>query len=189
MNNELNSSHANEHAGVMETIEKTLSPKEKKEKSLPIDISLFNQRLDSQSKRITKLQEKLAQILSNQKHYLKVRLPDVLKREKVRVNFAAELEQARKLLKSLDKKRFTFLSNSKNKEKREQRHIGMFTQIELQRLRRLLDIDHSYDYFLYRKENYDKLKDRHVILLNEQEKRKLFYILRKQTNVVEPLQK
>jgi hypothetical protein len=55
----------------------------------------------------------------------------------------------------------------------------MFTHVEMERLRRLLDIDHSHDYFLYRKENYENLKDKHVVLLNENEKRKLHHILNK----------
>lgn len=151
----------------------------KKSRFTAQNIELLNQRLNSQSQRIRKLQEKLSQIISNYKHYLKYRLPDVLKREKARVNFAAELYQARNLLKSLNKQRFTFLSNSKNEEKRKQRYIGMFTHIELQRLRRLLDIDHSIDYILYRKENYKNLKNKHVVLLDEDEKRKLKYILTK----------
>ena len=148
------------------------------------DIKLLNQRLNSQSLRIRKFQEKLAQIVSNQRHYLKLRLPNVLKKEEARVNFATELTQARKLLKSLGKQRFTFLSNSKNEEKRKSRYIGMFTHEEMQRLRRLLDIDHSIDYLLYRKENYKNLKDKHVLLLDESEKRKLKYILTKSKNML-----
>jgi hypothetical protein len=150
-----------------------------KEKFSLYEIKLLNQRLNSHSQRIHKLQDKLAQILSNHKHYLKIRLPDVLKREKARARYSAELDQARNLLKSLNKKRFTFLSNSKDEEKRRNRYIGMFTHVEMERLRRLLDIDHSHDYFLYRKENYENLKDKHVVLLNENEKRKLHHILNK----------
>lgn len=153
--------------------------KRNQQKFFSIETKLLNQRLNSQSKRIRKLQEKLSQIISNQKHYLKIRLPDVLKREKIRVNFAAELEQARKLLKSLNKQRFTFLSNSKDAEKRKNRYIGMFTHEEMLRLRRFFNIDHSTDYLLYRKDSYEKTKDRHVLFLNEKEKRKLKYILTK----------
>lgn len=175
-----NPNHPSNHIEAIEAIEKTLNLKEKK-RSPSIDIKLLNQRLDSHSRRINKLQDKLAQIISNQKHYLKLRLPDVLRKEKTRVAFSAELDHARKLLRSLDKQRFTFLSNSKDEEKRKNRYIGMFTHVEMGRLRRLLDIDHSFDYILYRKDNYKNLKDKHVLLLDEGEKRKLKYILRKRT--------
>lgn len=116
---------------------------EEKQKIYHRDIKLTNQRLDSHSRRISKLQDKLAQIISNQRHYLKFRLPDVLKKEKARTSFATELNQARILLKSLNKQRFTFLSNSKDEEKRKNRYIGMFTHVEMQRLRNLLGINHS----------------------------------------------
>lgn len=165
----------------IKTVEKMLLPKKIKDASSN-DIKLLNQRLDSHSRRIKKLSDKLSQIVSNQQHYLKLRLPDVLKREKTRASFSHELILARQLLKSLNKQRFAFLSNSKNEEKRKDRYIGMFTHIEMQRLRRLLDVDHSIDYLLYRKENYADLKGKHVLFLDEKEKNQLRYLLNKSKN-------
>lgn len=179
------SNYINNHIEAINAVETKLNmpetPEEKlKRRSLSKESSLrLSQRLDSQSRRINKLQDKLAQILSNHEHYLKIRLPAVLKREEARTCYSQELYQARLLLKSLNKQRFVFLSNSKDKEKRTQRFIGMFTHVELQRLRRLLNVDHSFEYMLYRKDGYEKLKNKHILMLDEKEKRKLEYLLKK----------
>lgn len=153
------------------------SPKKEKKYSLS-DIKLLNQRLNSQSKRIRNLQKKLTQILSNQKHYLKIRLPDVLKREKRKVEFSQELQKAKRVLKTFGKNTFSFLSKSKDINKRNERHIGLFTYIEMQRLRQFLKTSHSQDYVLY-KHQKGILKDRHLIFFTENEIKKLRNLLQK----------
>ena len=102
------------------------------------EIKLLNDRLDSQSKRINKLQSKLAQTLVNQRYYMQKRLPLVLERERAKIGFSEALRRAEQVLRVFDKNRLFLMSNSRNKELKKERYIGMFTHVEMQRLRNLL---------------------------------------------------
>lgn len=143
----------------------------------------LNERLDSQSKRIRDLQEKLSQIISNNKYYAKHRLPDVLKREKAKVSFSTELNKARVILKSLGKNRFMFASNSKDPKKREERYIGMFTHLEMTKLRRFLESDLSLMYTLYRAKQYKHLKDKQLLFITTEEAVKLHNFLKSKSSI------
>lgn len=105
------------------------------------DATYFKNRLDSQSRRIEKLQRKLAQIQVNHRYYINKRLPDVLKREKAKIQFSVLLQKAERLLRAFGKTNLAITSNSKDPEKRQQRSVGLFTHVEMQRLRRLLTQD------------------------------------------------
>jgi tRNA U38,U39,U40 pseudouridine synthase TruA len=105
------------------------------------DYKYFKNRLDSQSRRIEKLQSKLAQIISNHRYYVQKRLPAVLEREQTKVRFSVVLKKAEQVLRSFGKHHFTLLSKSKDSQKRQDRFVGLFTHVEMQRLRRLLQSD------------------------------------------------
>lgn len=105
------------------------------------EIRRLNDRLDSQSNRISELNTKLSNICNNQKHYLSKRLPKVLEREEARSGFVNEYNKVKTILKEFGKQRFFVASNSKNPDLKKQRYIGMFTHVEMQRLRRLLAKD------------------------------------------------
>lgn len=142
------------------------------------DIALIKHRLNSQSRRIKKFRTKLDQIISNQKHYIQKRLPQVIARARAHASFTNELERARKILSAFGRDQFSVVSRSKDKKKREQRYVGLFTHVELQRLRRLLETDHSYTYRFYRTAA-EELKDKNIIVVDKTEAQRLRYLLKK----------
>lgn len=96
-------------------------------------------RINSQSKRINKLQQKLNQIVNNQRYYINKRLPDILKREKAKADFVDVYKHATNILKAFtEKDKISFLSKSKDPELKETRYIGLFTNGEMYKLRLFL---------------------------------------------------
>lgn len=150
---------------------KLIKKKEKKHSST--EIKRLHDRIDSQSKRINKLQKKLAQIISNQGHYLRVRLPNVLKNEERKATFSEQLKKAETILKAFNRNNLSFVSTSKDTKKRNSRSIGLFTHTEMQRLRRFLDSDHRHDYNLYRADKNPNLKNKQLLFFTKSESAKL----------------
>lgn len=105
------------------------------------DLNCIKNRLDSQSRRIEKMHSKLAQIVENQRYYINKRLPGILERAKVRGTFTNEYKRVKEILSTFGKENFIIVSNSKNGNLKKQRYIGMFTHVEMQRLRRFLEKD------------------------------------------------
>lgn len=105
------------------------------------DLNYIKQRLNSHSKRIEKVHSKLAQIIENQRYYINKRLPGILERAKVRGTFTNEYKRVKEILSTFGKEHFVIVSNSKNGNLKKQRYIGMFTHVEMQRLRRFLAKD------------------------------------------------
>lgn len=115
---------------------------ENKQKYLTLkDLRNLQDRLDSQSKRIRKIHTKLANIIENHRYYVSKRLPKVIERENSRIGFTKEFNRAKTILRAFGKENFVMTSTSKNADMRKDRYIGMFTHVEMQRLRRLLAKD------------------------------------------------
>ncbi len=96
-------------------------------------------RLDNQSQQIKKLRDRLTQIIANQRYYIQKRLPQVLEREKIKQKFNKTYFQATQVLRAFtDKDRISFISRSKDPEKKEKRYIGLFTNGEIHKLRLFL---------------------------------------------------
>jgi len=105
------------------------------------DLHCLQNRLDSQSKRIEKMHSKLAQIVTNQRYYINKRLPGILQRAKIRSTFTNEYKRVKNILSTFGKEHFVIISTSKNGDIKKRRYIGMFTHVEMQRLRRFLEKD------------------------------------------------
>jgi hypothetical protein len=127
-------------------------------------------RINSQSKRIRKLNQKLARIETYRKYYQKHRLDKVIEREKTKSSFCGEMKRATKVL-SHFRKNF-FISNI-SKSRTKKRYIGLFTHVEMQRLRKFLNENHKNEYFAYRYKNYSVNKNKGFFLLTNKEKHKL----------------
>jgi hypothetical protein len=146
--------------------------------NLSVRISRMNQkqnalalpeRLESLSKRIRKVGRKIDNVISSHDHYIKKRLPSVLKRQKIKDSM---FKSYASLMKQFKKNKFIQLS-SHNRLRR----VGLFTWVEMRRLRNLLKAYHSFDYHLLNIfQKNSKLpcqKRRHLVLLTDYEIHKL----------------
>ncbi len=96
-------------------------------------------RIDKQAQQIKALRLKVSQILSNQRYYINKRLPKILKREEIKQKFNSTYLHATQILKAFtEKDKISFISRSKDPERKEKRYIGLFTNGEMHKLRLFL---------------------------------------------------
>lgn len=105
----------------------------------PKDLAQLYVRLDKQAQQIKALWLKVSQILSNQRYYINKRLPKVLEREKIKQKFNNTYLHATQVLKAFtEKDKISFVSRSKDPNRKESRYIGLFTNGEMHKLRLFL---------------------------------------------------
>lgn len=143
-------------------------------------VEFLVKRLDSHSKRIRKINHHVSNIENYRKSYERHRLSGVIKREKVKYGFSVAVSKAIKLL-GVVRKNFSLDSTSKNNNLKHRRHLGLFTNSEMRRLRQFLATNHKNEYFLYRYKNYAKCKGKSMLFLTTNEKQKLRWNLNKKS--------
>jgi DNA repair ATPase RecN len=99
-------------------------------------ITLMNERINGQKKRITEATRKVNAMHDNQRHYLRRRAPKVLKRQR---ELQKKTEQILKRLERVGK--LNFKVSSKAWSKGEQHVLFMCTHNEARKLRSMLNVD------------------------------------------------
>ena len=154
--------------------------KNKSNRKLDSEIRYLSKRINSLSGRMRQLHKRIADIVSSRRHYLKYRLPGVLENEKAKIQTLKDFLNLASRLKKL--KIVAFHLQGHQKQGR-QRYIGIFTHVEMTRLKNLLEKYHQFDYpfmqALQRNTKYPKLKRKGLIFLTKSQKSKLKRFLEK----------
>lgn len=144
------------------------------------DFTYIKNRLDSQSKRIRALNDHIMQNISNQRYYLNKRLPNVLKKERARQSFTDAFKKTKVLLGLFTKRQVGYLTKkTRDSQNDKPRYIGLFSNVEMHRLRQFLLGDHSQDYMLYRGNSYKKHKNKHLAFFTTSEIRRIRRLVNK----------
>lgn len=103
-----------------------------------LKLKYLPEKFDCLSRRITKQNKKIDNVIDSHQYYIAKRLPFVLKHQKEKKDLWKEYQNVKNFLKRFRKQHFVTMSPSKNPNLRKERYIGLFTHVEMTKLRRFL---------------------------------------------------